>query len=148
MTLPDLVNFPGLTYLTLQGCEGISSLSSSGPLTALQLLKVTACGVKELPDLEMFPALEELSLEGCSGLSTLSSSAPLPSLRVLDARGCSSLSQDDLDQLQASCPQCKIKYGALDVDSDVDIDESYVDSDESDTTLESGLLRMLRCFRR
>jgi hypothetical protein len=69
----------------------------------------------------------------------LSSSAPLPSLRVLDARGCSSLSQDDLDQLQASCPQCQIKYGeALDVDVR-----------ERDATVESGVLsRMLRCFRR
>jgi Leucine-rich repeat (LRR) protein len=144
MTLPNLLNFPGLVKLHLQGCQGVSSLSSSGPLTALQMLYVfatqrNACGVKELPDLGMFPALEELLLYGGSGLSTLSSSAPLPSLRVLDARGCSSLSQDDLDQLQASCPQCQIKYGeALDVDVR-----------ERDATVESGVLsRMLRCFRR
>jgi hypothetical protein len=65
----------------------------------------------------------------------LSSSAPLPSLEELDARGCSSLSQDDLDQLQASCPQCEFIYGALDVDAQ-----------ESDATVESGVLsRMLRC---
>jgi hypothetical protein len=137
MTLPNLLNFPGIVYLELRGCQGVSSLSSSGPLTALRKLHLTAmprvaCGVKELPDLGMFPALEELFLGGCSGLSTLSSSAPLPSLRVLDARGCSSLSQDDLDQLQASCPQCEIKYGARDVNAPV----------------ESGLSRMLRCFRR
>jgi Leucine-rich repeat (LRR) protein len=137
VTLPDLLNFPGLVKLKLEGCEGISRLSSSGPLTALRKLHVTAkqriaCGVKELPDLGMFPALEELFLYGCSGLSTLSSSAPLPSLRVLDARGCSSLSQDDLDRLQASCPQCQIKYGALDLDAR-----------ESDATVESGLSRML-----
>jgi hypothetical protein len=79
-------------------------------------------------------------------------------LRVLDARGCSSLSQDDLDQLQASCPQCKIKYGAFDVNaresyvdfegSYVIVEESYVDVEESDETAESGLSRMLRCFRR
>jgi Leucine-rich repeat (LRR) protein len=163
VTLPDLLNFPGLVELRLEGCEGVSSLSSSGPLTALRLLKVTAkqriaCGVKELPDLGLFPALEKLLLYGCSGLSTLSSSAPLPSLRVLDARGCSSLSQDDLDQLQASCPQCKIKYGAFDVNaresyvdfegSYVIVEESYVDVEESDETAESGLSRMLRCFRR
>jgi Leucine-rich repeat (LRR) protein len=135
VTLPDLLNFPGLVKLKLKGCQGVSSLSSSGPLTALRLLHVTAkeriaCGVKELPDLGMFPALENLSLWRCSGLSTLSSSAPLPSLRVLDARGCSSLSQDDLDQLRASCPQCEIKYGeALDVS----------------VTVESGLSRMWSC---
>jgi Leucine-rich repeat (LRR) protein len=140
MTLPDLLNFPGLVELFLTGCEGVSSLSSSEPLTALRKLHVTAkqrvaCGVKELPDLRMFPVLEELLLVGCSALSTLSSSAPLPSLEELDARGCSSLSQDDLDQLQASCPQCEFIYGALDVDAQ-----------ESDATVESGVLsRMLRC---
>jgi Leucine-rich repeat (LRR) protein len=137
MTLSNLFNFPGLGSFELVLREGMSSLSSSGPLTALRKLNVIAtqriaCGVKELPDLGMFPALEELSLRGCSALSTLSSSAPLPWLEELDARGCSSLSQDDLDQLQASCPQCKIKYGALDVDAR-----------ESDATVESGLSRML-----
>jgi Leucine-rich repeat (LRR) protein len=140
MTLPNLLNFPGLVKFELEGCEGVSSLSTNGPLTALRLLKVTRsflgndCGVEELPDVGMFPALEELWLGGCSELSTLSSSAPLPSLRMLDARGCSSLSQDDLDQLQASCPQCEIKYGALGVDvddSDVDVEDNDVDAHAS-----------------
>ncbi|KAG0556527.1 hypothetical protein KC19_11G060000 [Ceratodon purpureus] len=134
-SLPDLSSFPGLVRLNLLGCTGISRLSTSKPMTALKVLVLghldwTSCGVKAVPDLGMFPALEILNLWGCTLLPTLKSSVPLPALRLLDATGCTSMSSADLDELQALCPQCKIKR----------------DADE--VTQETTWSRMLRCLGR
>ena len=58
----------------------------------------------------MFSALKWLSLFDCRELSTLSSSLPLPALKELDARKCTRLRWNDLDQLQALSPHCKVMY--------------------------------------
>ncbi|KAG0631760.1 hypothetical protein M758_1G277600 [Ceratodon purpureus] len=143
-SLPDLSNFPGLGRLSLVGCAGISRLSTSKPMKALQMLELgdydsrTACGVKALPDLGMFPALVRLNVSGCTWLTTLRSSVPLPALKRLDARGCKSLSSVDLDELQALCPQCKIK-------SDKNR-RSEIESDAIDVTERRKSSGMLRCF--
>lgn len=108
--LPNLSTFLGLLRLELGRCVETFQLNSGVPLTTMRLLDLHGCCCSEsLLNLEMFPALKNLLLKGCSRLTTLNSSLPLPALEELDVRGCKSLSGDDLDHLQASCPQCKIK---------------------------------------
>ncbi|KAG0611643.1 hypothetical protein M758_7G154700 [Ceratodon purpureus] len=123
-SLPDLSHFPRLQTLHLTSCEMITTLSSSGPLTKLEWLSLEGCiRLKALPDVGMFPAPNHhLSLKGCSQLTTLSSSATLPGFSgFLDVSGCSSLRRDDLDQLQAKYPQCKITDDSPDVVNDAGI---------------------------
>lgn len=64
--LPDLSNFPQLSNVEVCNCEDLRSLTSSGPLTALESLTVEGCGsLRALPELSSSTNLHTLVVRGC-----------------------------------------------------------------------------------
>ena len=63
---PVLCNFPGLVKLEFSCIQGMPLLSSSVPVTPLQVLDLCGCSDMEaLPNLGMLPALQQLELRYC-----------------------------------------------------------------------------------
>jgi Leucine-rich repeat (LRR) protein len=67
--LPDLINFPQLSELTLHFCQEITSLTSSAPLTALKRLDLSECtSLRAIPDVSHLVSLSTFKLNDCGEL--------------------------------------------------------------------------------
>ena len=88
----DVGVFHSLQSLAVYDCVALRSVTCSGPLRALTVIRKTGCAsLEEMPDLSNFPQLEELYLENCGGLMSLTSSVPLHTLRILQLCACRKL---------------------------------------------------------
>ncbi|KAH0992691.1 hypothetical protein GBA52_004174 [Prunus armeniaca] len=104
-SIPDLHSFTSLCELTIECCERLESLVSSGPVSVVELLTIEGCSdLQSIPDLNLFPSLRVLSIESCERLESLVSSGPVSLVELLTIKGCSGLqSIPDLNLFPSLC---------------------------------------------
>jgi hypothetical protein len=105
-SLAGLTDLPKLMFLSLNGNEGIRSLSKLPVLENLRFIDLSVCmSLTSVSTLKAQPRLKMLKFSD-SGLTDLSGAADLPELVEIDVSGCS-LASSEYRKLE-NCP--KLKY--------------------------------------
>ncbi|ONI28834.1 hypothetical protein PRUPE_1G164000 [Prunus persica] len=76
-SIPDLNLFTSLRELSIENCERLESLVSSGPVYVVQLFIDGSSALQSIPDLHSFTSLRELSIQNCERLESLVSNGPV-----------------------------------------------------------------------